>query len=40
MGTIITALIIVGFIAGVIALLVFVNNRDKKADAKKNEGLV
>jgi uncharacterized membrane protein YuzA (DUF378 family) len=36
MGTIITALIIVGFIAGVVCLLTFIHNRDKKADAAKN----
>lgn len=40
MGTIITALIIVGFIAGVVCLLVLVNNRDKKADAKKNPDVI
>lgn len=38
MGSIIIALIILGFIAGVAGLLVFVNNRDKKAEAQKNAG--
>ncbi|HVG15162.1 MAG TPA: hypothetical protein VM935_09380 [Chitinophagaceae bacterium] len=40
MGTIITALIVVGFIAGIVALLVFVNNRDKKAEARKKASSV
>jgi len=37
MGTIITALIIVGVIAGAICLLMYVHNRDLKRNAKKTE---
>ena len=40
MGTVITALIIIGFIAGVAGLLVWVNNRDKREDAKKNPDVI
>ena len=32
METIITALIVLGFLAGIISLLVFVNNRDRKKE--------
>jgi hypothetical protein len=35
MATVITALILVGTIAAIIGLLVFVHNRDKKREAKK-----
>jgi hypothetical protein len=40
MGTIITALIIIGFIAGVVGLLVLVNNRDKKAEVNKKTDVI
>jgi hypothetical protein len=35
MATIITALVVLGFLALIIWLLVFVNNRDKKTDAAR-----
>jgi hypothetical protein len=35
MSTIITALIIIGFLAGVIGLLMYVHKRDQKRDAAK-----
>jgi hypothetical protein len=35
MSTIITALIILGFLAGVIGLLMYVHKRDQKKEAEK-----
>lgn len=35
MSTIITALIVVGFLGAIIGLLMFVHNRDQKRAAKK-----
>jgi uncharacterized membrane protein HdeD (DUF308 family) len=35
MATIITALVVLGFIALVIGVLIFVHNRDKKKEAEK-----
>lgn len=35
MSTIITALAVLAFIGGIVALLVFVNNRDQKRDKLK-----
>ena len=37
MSTIITALIVLGFLGGVIGLLMWVHNRDQKRAAKKAE---
>jgi len=38
MSTIIVALILVGFIALVVGLLIFIHNRDQKADRAKKAG--
>jgi len=35
MSTIVTALVILGFLAGVISLLLFVHKRDQKREAEK-----
>lgn len=35
MSTIITALIVLGFLAGIIGLLMYVHKRDQRRDAKK-----
>ena len=37
MSTIITALIILGFLGGAIALVMFVHKRDQKKEAEKTE---
>lgn len=37
MQTLLTALCILGFIAVIVSILVFVHKRDQKADAAKNE---
>lgn len=36
MSTIITALVLIGFIALVVGILMFAHKRDQKADAAKN----
>jgi type II secretory pathway pseudopilin PulG len=36
MSTIIVALVLIGFIALIVAILIFIHNRDQKAEAAKN----
>jgi hypothetical protein len=38
MSTIITALVLIGFIVLVVGILMFAHRRDQKADAAKNDG--
>jgi hypothetical protein len=39
MSTIITALVILGFLAGIIGLLMYVHKRDQKREAEKTNAL-